>query len=92
VNNLARAMKSTSLTTTTSVIQALGGSAQVARLTGRKLSAASNWHRAQAFPANTYVALSAALRARRLHAPVWLWGTGRASMEPRKSERRTEVA
>jgi hypothetical protein len=80
-------MKFTSLTTTTSVIQALGGSAQVARLTGRKLSAASNWHRCQAFPANTYVAMSAALHASGLHAPAWLWG-----MEPRKSESQTEVA
>jgi hypothetical protein len=67
-------MTSPQLNTTDAVVRALGGTAAVARLTGRKLSAASNWRKARAFPANTYVAMGAALHDRGMQAPAWLWG------------------
>ena len=63
---------------TSEVIEALGGVAAVGRLTGRKLTAVSNWHKFEHFPANTYLRMIAALHDRGLHAPAWLW-----SMEPR---------
>lgn len=68
--------QSGTLTTTREVTAALGGTKAVARLTGRKYSAAANWilgDNAQ-FPANTYVALNAALAAIGRTAPPSLWG------------------
>lgn len=66
------------LSTTSEVIEALGGATAVAALTGRKLTAVSNWHKFEHFPANTYLTLITALHYRGWHAPAWLW-----SMEPR---------
>jgi hypothetical protein len=64
------------LITTREVVAALGGTQAVANLTGRKYSAASNWvsGRDQQFPANTYVALNAALASVGKSAPASLWG------------------
>jgi hypothetical protein len=62
------------LTTSRQVVTALGGTKAVARLTGRKYSAAANWPLSDKFPANTYVAISAALAAIGKCAPPSLWG------------------
>lgn len=61
------------LETTAQVIDAVGGPAEAAKITGRKYSAAWNWTKAEAFPANTYLVLQSALEARGLHAPASLW-------------------
>lgn len=66
------------LHTTTEVIEALGGSRAVGEITGRTLAAASNWHRFETFPANTFVAITAALEKRGYHAPPSLWGMVKA--------------
>jgi len=62
------------LSSTTEVMDALGGTSAVAKLTGRKVSAASNWHSFAAFPANTFLVMQAALGAKGLEAPASLWG------------------
>lgn len=64
----------TELTTTADVIRALGGVTAVAAITGRKYSAAFNWQNFTKFPANTYVAMTAALKAKGCTAPASLWG------------------
>ena len=64
--------------TTNDVIDALGGTAAAARLTGRGQSAASNWRLRPRFPPNTYLAMTQALLAKGLFAPAWLW-----AQEPR---------
>lgn len=61
------------LTTTNEVIEALGGVASVARLTGRKYSAAHNWLSFETFPSDTYVVLIEALRSVGRTAPPSLW-------------------
>lgn len=62
------------LTTTAEVMEALGGIAPVAELTGRKYGAACNWKGFAKFPADTFVVLQDALRERGLTAPASLWG------------------
>jgi hypothetical protein len=64
------------LTTTREVVAVLGGLKAVAALTGRKYGAATNWvsGRDQQFPANTFVALNAALASIGKSAPPSLWG------------------
>lgn len=62
------------LVTTNAVIDALGGTAAAARLTGRGQSAASNWRQASRFPPNTYLAMNSALAAKGFSAPGSLWG------------------
>ena len=71
-------MASAPLLTTADVINALGGQAEVMRLTKRKRTGVANWFRQETFPANTYLVLITALQARGLNAPPWLW-----NMEPR---------
>lgn len=61
------------LTTTKDVIHALGGISAVAHLTGRKYTAAANWSRFEAFPADTYLVLTEALREVGKSAPASLW-------------------
>lgn len=64
-----------SLQTADAVIEALGGSKAVQGLTGAKSKqVVSNWKVAGAFPRKTYVAVTAALKARGLAAPSSLWG------------------
>jgi hypothetical protein len=65
------------LRSTDDVIDALGGTGQVARLTGLGSSAVSNWRRWSSFPARTFPLLTGALAAKDLSAPAWLW-----DMEP----------
>lgn len=67
-------MTARELQTTAEVIQALGGYRAIAKITGRKDGAASNWGRFETFPANTYVAIRTALAERGLSAPDRLWG------------------
>lgn len=62
------------LSTTREVMEELGGTSAVAKLTGRTYAAAFNWLDFKTFPANTYVALTAALAERGKTAPASLWG------------------
>lgn len=62
------------LSTTREVMDALGGTSAVAKLTGRTYSAAFNWLILKTFPANTYVALTDALAEKGKTAPASLWG------------------
>lgn len=61
------------LETTEAVIEAVGGPAKAAEITGRKYSAAWNWKKAETFPSNTYLSLKAALHASGYDAPASLW-------------------
>jgi hypothetical protein len=77
------------LSTTDVVIDALGGTTAVARLTGRKSpSAAANWRACRYFPPNTYLAMTMALAARGHSAPAWLW---RMEEAPIKAERKAKA-
>lgn len=59
---------------TSSVIDALGGIAAVAKLTGRNYGAAAQWPHAASFPSNTYVVMTGALARIGKSAPASLWG------------------
>lgn len=59
---------------TIEVIEALGGTKQVALITGRKTSAASMWRKFETFPSNTYLVMKSALEALGLQADPALWG------------------
>jgi ABC-type hemin transport system substrate-binding protein len=61
------------LTTANDVIDKLGGNQAVAKLTNRKPNAVSNWRSFDAFPPDTFLVLTAALRERGESAPVSLW-------------------
>lgn len=74
-------MSKIDLTTTSAVMDALGGNVPVAELTGRTPTAVSNWRRFDAFPANTYVALTQALDAIGRRAPASLWSMAGARRE-----------
>jgi hypothetical protein len=56
------------------VMEKLGGTAAVAQITKRKLTAASNWNNFETFPSNTYVVMTAALAEKGYAAPPSLWG------------------
>jgi len=62
------------LTTTSEVLDALGGNAAVAELTSSTGKAVWNWRGFETFPSNTYVAMIEALRAKGKTAPASLWG------------------
>ena len=72
------------LSTTSAVMDALGGNLAVAEITGSKSKAVWNWRVAETFPANTYVALTEALLAKGKTAPASLWGM-KAVPEPLQS-------
>jgi hypothetical protein len=55
-------------------MDALGGTAAVARMTGRTYRAAFNWRGFNAFPSNTYLVISTALANIGKQAPPRLWG------------------
>lgn len=59
--------------TTGEVIDALGGTAAVARLLGRSMTVVSNWKAGGCFPSNTYVVFQTALARIGLRAPDSLW-------------------
>ncbi|MGE0278443.1 MAG: hypothetical protein AB7R40_23855 [Nitrospiraceae bacterium] len=71
------------LSTTREVMEALGGTSAVAKLTGRTYAAAFNWLDFKTFPSNTYVAMTEALAAKGKTASASLWGM----VEPPRSER-----
>lgn len=61
------------LQTADDVIDALGGTASTARLTGRKSQHVSNWRASGRLPADTFLSLRAALEKRGYTAPPALW-------------------
>lgn len=63
------------LATTSLVIDALGGTAQTARLTGRSMQAVSNWRERGSFPAETYPPITNALSDLGRAADRGLWKT-----------------
>jgi hypothetical protein len=67
-------MKPRNLRTAGDVIDALGGTAATARLTGRKDQHVSNWRAAGKLPAKTFLSLSGELETRGLNASPSLWG------------------
>lgn len=62
------------LSTTSEVMDALGGNTPVAQLTGSKPTAVSNWRKSETFPSKTYLAMTDALFAKGKTAPASLWG------------------
>jgi hypothetical protein len=62
------------LSSSKDVVDALGGIAAVAAMTGRGYSAIAMWRMSGVMPANTYVLLKKELRSRGLSAPDSLWG------------------
>lgn len=66
-------MTTSILTTTSEVVDALGGTRAVAALTGRTGTAVSNWKARRRFPPETYVLLSHELLNLGLQAPARLW-------------------
>jgi len=81
-------MSKRALTSTNQVLEALGGNAAVAALTGRWPGAVSNWRSLEHFPANTYVIMRDALLALGHEAPPdWLWDMApRAHRKPRRAK------
>jgi hypothetical protein len=79
-------MSKRAFTSTNQVLEALGGNAAVAALTGRWPGAVSNWRSLEHFPANTYVIMRDALLALGHEAPPdWLWDMApRAHRKPRR--------
>jgi ABC-type hemin transport system substrate-binding protein len=61
------------LTTTSEVIETLGGNPAVAELTGRNAKAVSAWRSFDAFPPDTFLVLTNALEQKGETAPVSLW-------------------
>lgn len=61
------------LRTTDEVMDKLGGTSAVARLTGRKDTAASNWRNFETFPPDTFLVMKEALSAAGYTAPPSLW-------------------
>lgn len=70
------------LTTTSEVIDALGGNRPVRALTGRTQdSAVSNWRAFGVFPPDTFVVMTSALARKGCKAPVGLWQQVEAPQE-----------
>lgn len=62
------------LATAAEVIEALGGPAATARLTGRKAQHVWNWKNSDRLPAETFLVISSELEALGKSAPPSLWG------------------
>lgn len=73
------------LSQTSHVIDALGGTGKVAALTRRRPQAVSNWRARETFPPETFLILTEALKAKGLSAPRLLW---RMSPSPSDEMRR----
>jgi len=71
----------TTLSSTSVLIDALGGNQKVAAITGDRPGAVSGWRKGK-LPAATYVALQKKIRKMGLHAPDSLW-----SMRPKPRRR-----
>lgn len=69
------------LTTTSAVIDELGGTSKVGSLTGRVPSAVSNW-RKSIFPPDTYIVITDELREKNCRALPALW----RMVAPRRSQ------
>ena len=61
------------LRSTSDVIDALGGTAAVAALTGRTMQAVSNWRVRGLFTASTYLVITDALAGKGKRAEAALW-------------------
>lgn len=79
-------MSETHLTTASAVIDRLGGNRPVADLTDRTPAAVSNWRGFNAFPSDTYIAMSRALANLGESAPLALW----LGKRPRRGGKRAE--
>ena len=64
----------TLLKTVDDVIDALGGTSAVAKITGRKPQHVSNWRSDKRIPADTYLYLKHRLSMQRMSASSLLWG------------------
>lgn len=73
------------LSTTTEVMDELGGNVAVAELTGSNPKAVWNWRASQTFPSNTYVAMTEALLAKGKTAPASLWSMKAAATSEQES-------
>ncbi len=62
------------LETASEVIDALGGTAAVARLTNRQMQHVSNWRSTGRLPPDTFLIMTAELHKIRLAAPSEIWG------------------
>lgn len=62
------------LRTSTEIIDQLGGTAEVSRLTGKRMQNVSRWKGENRFPPDTYLCMTQALEERGHRAPVSLWG------------------
>lgn len=67
-------MTARELTSTKQVVDELGGLSAVAALTGSKYKTVWMWQSSGAFPAKTFLVLTAELRKRGKSAPASLWG------------------
>jgi len=75
------------LDTVDAVIDALGGTAEVARLVGRGAQAVANWRKRGSMPPEMFLIMSDALAARDLRALPALWGMAEPA-EPAVAEAR----
>jgi hypothetical protein len=80
-------MAMTNLQSTSEVVDELGGTAEVARLTSTTYKAVSNWRSFDRFPANTYLIIQAELSKRGKSAPDSLWAMREPPAVKRKRER-----
>lgn len=73
------------LDTAEAVIDALGGAAATARLTGRKSQHVWNWKNTDRLPAETFLIISNELKTLGKSAPPSLWGIANPSTTSKAS-------
>ena len=69
------------LTTTGEVMDALGGNAGTAELTGSTLKRVWNWRKGGKFPPKFHLLMTSALERKGLSAPARLWGMAQETCE-----------